>query len=204
MAYSNVAYDLLGELVQRVSDQSFSEFTQQNIFDPLGMKDTTFIQMGKDRERCIRRRPGTTFDWPDEVEGTTEASSTLMTTALDMGIFLQTFLNGGSYGDVRLLSAATVAAMTRNQVNGIPRETIDGITNAPQGVGWFMLDEVRFRNTPCLWSPRSYGHSGGSGAFVWVDPLYDLVGVFFFTKIRENIYPMDLFVDSITGSILDN
>lgn len=203
MAYSNVAYDLLGELVQRVSDQSFSEFTRQNIFDPLGMKDTTFIHMGKARERCIRRRPGTTFDWPDEVEGSTEASSTLMTTARDMSIFLQTFLNGGSYGDVRLLSPATVAAMTRNQVPGIPREMNDGITNAPQGFGWFMLDEVRFRNTPCLWSPRSYGHAGGSGAFVWVDPLYDLVGVFFFTKIREEVWPLDLFVDTIMGAITE-
>jgi CubicO group peptidase (beta-lactamase class C family) len=119
-----------------------------------------------------------------------------------MGIFMQTFLNGGCYGDFRLLSPATVAAMTRNQVAGIPREIIHGIPNAPQGFGWFMLDEVRYPNTACLWSPQSFGHAGASGAFVWADPLYDLLGGFFFTKVREDINPMDSFVDSIMGAIV--
>jgi serine-type D-Ala-D-Ala carboxypeptidase len=204
MAYSNVAYDLLGELVQRVIGQSFSEFTRQNIFEPLEMKDSTFIHKGNVRKQCISRRPGTIFDWPDEVEGTISASSTLWTTAFDMGILLQTFLNKGSYGNIHLLSPATVAAMTRNQVPGIPREIVGGIMNQPQGFGWFMLDEIRFPNTPCLLSPQSYGHAGASGAFVWVDPLYDLVGVFLFTKIHENVHPMDLFIDSIMGSIVEN
>lgn len=204
MVYSNVAYDLLGELVQRVTGQSFTEFARKNTFEPLGMMDSTFIHMGKPHERCVRRRPGTLFDWPDEMGGTTSASSTLWTTALDMGIFLQTFQNGGNYGDTRLLSPATVAAMTRNQVRGIPREMVGGIMNQPQGFGWFMLDEIRFPNTPCLLSPYSYGHAGASGAFVWVDPLYDLIGVFFFAKTREDVHPMDLFVDSIMGSIVEN
>jgi CubicO group peptidase (beta-lactamase class C family) len=203
MAYSNVAYDLLGEIVQRVSGQSFDAFTRQSIFEPLGMKEATFIHPGKVRERCIRPRAGTTYDWPDEMEGQTFPSATLWTTALDMAIFCQAFLNRGSYGDFRLLSPATVAAMTRNQVLGIPREIISGITSPPCGFGWFMLDEVRFPNFPCLWSPQSYGHAGASGAFVWVDPIYNLVGVFFFTKIREDIHPVDLFVDTIMGAIVE-
>ena len=203
MAYSNVAYDLLGEIVQRVSGQSFNDFMRQSIFEPLGMKDATFIHPGKVRERCIRPRAGTTYDWPDEVNGKTIPSSTLWATAMDMAIFAQTFLNGGIYGDFRLLSPATVAAMTRNQIPGIPREMIRGITSPPCGFGWFMLDEVRFPNFPCLWSPQSYGHAGGSGAFLWVDPIYDLVGVFFFTKIREDVHPVDLFVDTIVGAIVE-
>jgi CubicO group peptidase (beta-lactamase class C family) len=203
MAYSNVAYDLLGEIVQRVSGQSFDDFTRQYLFEPLGMKDATFIHPGKVRERCIRPRAGTTYDWPDEVNGKTEPSSTLWATAMDMAIFAQTFLNRGIYGDFRLLSPATVAAMTRNQVPGIPREMIGGIVSPPCGFGWFMLDEVRFPNTPCLWSPQSYGHSGGSGAFLWVDPAYELVGVFFFTKLREEVRPLDLFVDTIMGAIVE-
>jgi CubicO group peptidase (beta-lactamase class C family) len=120
-----------------------------------------------------------------------------------MGIFLQTFLNHGSYRDFQLLSRPSVAAMTRNQVQGIPREMIDGITNQPQGFGWFLLDGIQFPNTPCLISPSSYGHSGASGTMIWVDPTYDLIGAFLFTKIREENRPLDHFIDSIMGCIID-
>jgi serine-type D-Ala-D-Ala carboxypeptidase len=203
MAYSNVAYDLLGEVVQRISGQLFSEFMRQSIFQPLGMKEATFIHQGKANERSIRARPGTTYDWPEAINGQVFPSSTLWATAMDMAIFTQTFLNRGRYGDFRLLSPATVAAMTRNQIPGLPRETKGGILSPPPGFGWFMLEEVRFPNFPCLWSPQSYGHTGASGAFVWVDPVYDLVGVFFFTKLRQEQHPVDLFIDSLMGAIVE-
>jgi len=43
----------------------------------------------------------------------------IYSTALEMAIFAQAFLNGGSYGDKRILSPAAVEAMTRNQIPGI-------------------------------------------------------------------------------------
>ena len=202
MAYSNVAYNLLGELVERVSGQSFSDFTHQNIFEPLGMKDATFSMPGKQQERCIRPRPGTPFDWPDEIAGEISASSSLWATAMDMGIFAQTFLNGGGYCDFRLLSPATVAAMTRNQIPGIPRETIEGIPVPPCGFGWFRMEELKFPKYPSLWSLQSYGHAGASGSFLWVDPLYEMVGVYLLAMIREGVRQLDLFVDSIMGAIV--
>lgn len=204
MVYSSVGYNLLGELVERISGQTYDLFTKQRIFEPLGMHNTTFIHMGLDRERCVHPRPGTTYDWPEESEGIISASSTLWSTAYDMGIFLQTFLNHGRYGPYQLVSQPTVAAMTRDQVPGIPRELINGITNQAQGLGWFMLYGIRFPNSPCLISKTSYGHSGSSGAFIWVDPAYDLIGVFLFVKITDEFRPLDLFVDSIMGSIIDD
>jgi len=204
MVYSSVGYDLLGDLVERISGQSFDNFTKNRIFEPLGMHNTTFIHLGLDRERCVQARPGTTYNWPEEFEGNISASSTLWSTAFDMGVFLQTFLNKGRYGDFQLLSQPTVAAMTRNQVLGIPREIVDGVTNQPQGLGWFLLDGIQFPNSPSLISKTSYGHSGSSGAFIWVDPDYDLIGVFLFTKIKEENRPLDVFVDSIMGCIIDD
>ncbi|HWY70173.1 MAG TPA: serine hydrolase [Terriglobales bacterium] len=40
--YSNSGYVLLGYLIERISGQGYSEFVQQNIFDPLGMKDSGY------------------------------------------------------------------------------------------------------------------------------------------------------------------
>ena len=38
--YSNSGYDLLGAVIERVSGQSYHDFFQQRVFDPVGMTDT--------------------------------------------------------------------------------------------------------------------------------------------------------------------
>jgi D-alanyl-D-alanine carboxypeptidase len=38
--YSNSGYDLLGSVIERLSGQSYHDFFQQRVFDPLGMRDT--------------------------------------------------------------------------------------------------------------------------------------------------------------------
>jgi CubicO group peptidase (beta-lactamase class C family) len=203
MVYSNTGYDLLGELIERVSGQPFEEIIANRIFKPLGMENSTFVHVGLDRERCVLGRPGTTYDWPIEDEGGVWASSTLWSTAYDMGLFLQTFLNRGSYGDCQLLSPASVDAMTQNQVRGMPREIYDGITTPPSGYGWFLLEGLKFPNYPKKQSKSSYGHSGASGAFIWVDPEYDLIGAFLFVKIMEEVRPLDVFVDGLMECLID-
>jgi CubicO group peptidase (beta-lactamase class C family) len=204
LAYSNVAFDLLGEIVRRVSGQSFNTFVTQNIFVPLEMKDSSFIMADRPRQRSIQRHPGTPFDWADEVENSTRScpSSTLWSTSMDMGIFAQTFLNRGSYNGFRLLHPETVAEMTRNQVPGIPREEIDGVASPSCGYSWFMLNEVHFPEYPTF-PDHSYGHAGGSGSFLWVDPDHDLIGVYFLTLVHENVRHMDLFVNSLMQAVND-
>ncbi|RLE03400.1 MAG: hypothetical protein DRJ13_04530 [Bacteroidetes bacterium] len=204
MIYCSLGCNLLGELVERISGDSFEKFTRGHIFELLGMQDTTFIHVGLDRERSVLPRPGTTYNWPKEMEGIVSASSTLWSTAYDMGIFLQTFLNTGRYGKYQLLSPAGVDAMTRNQVSGLPREQVDGVQIPPIGLGWFLLSSGQFPNYPRSFSASSYGHSGSSGAFIWADPAYDLIGAFLFTKIKEEFRPLDVFVDSLISSINNN
>ncbi len=57
-SYSNTGYNLLAELVQRVSGQSFSDWTKQHIFDRLGMTNTQFLD---DHTRVIPNRAGGYF-----------------------------------------------------------------------------------------------------------------------------------------------
>jgi CubicO group peptidase (beta-lactamase class C family) len=92
--------------------------------------------------------------------------------------------------------------MTQNQVKGIPRELVNGVPNQPRGLGWFLLEGMRFPNSPTLLSKLSYGHAGASGAFAWVDPACDLIGVFLFAKTHPDSYPLGRFVDSVMRSIL--
>lgn len=51
--YSNTGFTLLAEVVSRVTNQTFARFTQMNIFEPLGMKNTQFYD---DHEKIVKNR----------------------------------------------------------------------------------------------------------------------------------------------------
>ena len=42
-SYSNSGFDTLGDVIAKVSGQSFEEYVQEHILTPLGMKDSTFL-----------------------------------------------------------------------------------------------------------------------------------------------------------------
>jgi CubicO group peptidase (beta-lactamase class C family) len=81
------------------------------------------------------------------------------TTTRDLAILLQTFLNGGSYGGKRVVSPATVKAMTSDQ---------NGHLNAPWGLGW-RLGNSQGKDLGDLLSPSAFGHLGATGTLVWAD-----------------------------------
>ena len=118
-------------------------------------------------------------------------SSGLTSTAQDLAAFLQMLLNGGSYGGRQILSPASVAAMTRHQVDtGIPwilpwitpttgkRIEID-LSGGGYGYGLYIFGAGdRFRANGSLASLSAFGHPGNGGSFVWADPERELVGVY--------------------------
>ena len=68
MLYSNVGYQLLGDIVRRVSYQPLWQFAQSRLFEPLGMRDSQFVLPPSLRERRVYRAPGmpgnqTTHPW---------------------------------------------------------------------------------------------------------------------------------------------
>lgn len=78
-------------------------------------------------------------------------------------------LNTGTYGGRRLLSRASVEAMTTNQ---IPEEL-----GVKQGLGWSVASRPGSVGGP-LGSATAFGHGGSTGVMVWADPERDLAGVF--------------------------
>ena len=193
--YSNLGYCLLGEIVRRVSGQSFDSFTRERIFIPLGMEDTYFSLPDRLRERVIHHPKLDELDWdPIKQPG---PPCCAYGTAMDLARFGQTFLNGGCYGDVHLLSPTTVNAMTCNQIPEIQLGLFpDGAPARQFGFGFFLLNNgVQGLKVPQLASQKAYGFAGASGAFFWVDPVFELVGVFLFTLLDDDC-PYDLFIDA--------
>jgi CubicO group peptidase (beta-lactamase class C family) len=90
------------------------------------------------------------------------------TTTTDLAILLQTFLNGGAYAGKRILSPATVRAMTLDQNTKLA---------APWGLGWALGRAIAWNGFGDLVSPRTFGHSGATGTVAWADPETQLLCV---------------------------
>ena len=132
--YSNVGYEILGALIERISGMSFEEYMSANIFESLGMKGTTFIY--PDTEKALRSvgHAGAKGEkhriehYPyNRRHG---PSSTLNTSVLSFAPFAQALLAGGSLGETHVLNAETLADMWA------PRWTIDEENAESGAMGW--------------------------------------------------------------------
>jgi CubicO group peptidase (beta-lactamase class C family) len=201
MAYCNYGYLLLGEIIRRVSGQALAQFAHERIFAPLGMNDTFYIVPDSVRDRIVRRpadAPGAEMLNSRVVQETPGPAGGVFSTALDMAIFGQMFLNGGSYGDARILGPATIAAITRNQIPGVgARFEEEVFPEAAWGLGW-SLQEKKKDYIGTLHSPRTFSHGGAGGVLLWIDPVYEIVGVYF--SVRMEKWTGDHFIDAVTAA----
>ena len=122
--------------------------------------------------------------------------------------FGQCFLNHGTYGDVRLLSRATVAAMTRDQIPGVPARFFgQHIPIASWGYGWAVESPAKWKYYHgSLWPLGTFNHGGGGGVMLWVDREHELVGTYFeaclrFTEKQEMLWNADLFHNVIAAAV---
>ena len=222
MFYCNCGYELLGEIVRRVSGRSLAAFCQERIFQPLGMVDTCYILPGSVRHRVVRRPAHA--PWADVLESYRVAETPwgcggACSTAMDMAVFAQMFLNRGTYGEARILSPSSVREMTRNQIPGISSHHGDQFfPEASWGLGWSTREHKKSVGyAEPLHSPRAFAHGGAGGVFLWADPDYDLVGVYFSVWSGEWLPPgihvpdqkaafigcIDLFTNAVTAAIVD-
>jgi len=176
--YCTLSFFILAELITRLSGLPYPEYLRQRIFDPLGMKDTSF-DPGPRNERAA---PVHNF-YPDPALAETAfrrwvalavPGGGLWSTAADLIAFGQAYLNGGRHGGYHLLAPATIELMTREHTTGLV-ELVEGRPQpAHYGLGW---SKGSLRGT-LPGSPRAFEHSGATGTLLWIDPEWDLVFVF--------------------------
>ena len=198
--YSDINFIALGEVVRRVSGQTLDEFARQNIYEPLGMRDTGFRpraallpriapteivrgvksylsgtgEQGSEGERVLR---GEVHDPTANRMGGVAGHAGLFSTAADLAVFCQMILNGGQYKGVRILSPLGVAEMTR------PRQvTEDG---GARGLGWDINTSFS-SNRGDLFAVGSFGHTGFTGTSVWIDPASETFVVFLSNRVHPD------------------
>ncbi len=176
MNYCSLGYALLGEIVQRRSGQSLSDFARDRVFEPLGMKDTSYVVPVSARHRIVKRPPDAvvalTLD-SEEFMDAPLAAGGVFSTAMDMAVFGQMYLSEGRYGEARILSSAAVTEMTRHQIPGTPTGFFRGEYHdeASWGYGWGIRGQEEWKYfAGGLQSPQAFSHGGAGGIYFWVDP----------------------------------
>ena len=113
--YSNLAYTLAGMIVEQVSGQTWSDYVQQHIFDPLGMRDSSV-----DREveglavGYGRRMPDGSRDVMPFVDARAMGPATGITSTVeDMARFVSAQFRTGTREGHRILSTSSLREMHR-------------------------------------------------------------------------------------------
>ena len=163
--YSDINFEVLGFLVEKISGEPLNEFASANVFKPLGMKDTTFLPPAAwdariaptqyDEQGHMLR--GTVHDPTARRMGGVAGHAGLFSTADDLAKYAQELLSGD-----RILNRLTIEKMTTPQQPA----------NAPslRGLGWD-IDSPFSSNRGELLPIGSFGHTGFTGTSLWIDPV---------------------------------
>jgi CubicO group peptidase (beta-lactamase class C family) len=162
-----VNIDVLGYIVELVSDMPLDEYFEENIFKPLGMDDTYFYLPADKADRLVEvwfTEDAGNFptDYPVQGAKTYFAGGAgLVGTAEDYIRFASALLNMGTLGDVQILKPETVELMFKNQIDqirlgegegfgygGMVRLQEDGDGRNVGYWGWDGFWQTRFRLDP--------------------------------------------------------
>lgn len=186
--YSDLGFYYLQRVLESVSGKTLDVMADSLFYKPLGMKSTTFLPLSKfDRkniaptewEYSFRHQliQGYVHDHGAATVGGVAGHAGLFSTAYDMAKMMQMFLWRGSYGGTQLLKPETVDKFTKTYAAGNRR-----------GLGFDKPETTPHKVSPVCReaSPESYGHSGFTGTFVWVDPKRELVYVFLSNRVHPD------------------
>lgn len=167
----NTGASVLGVLAARAAGTEFSDLLRTRLFEPLGMRDTSFWAADLSRlATAYGSGPEGLVVW-DPPEGQwshrpafADGAAGLVSTADDLLAFARMFLRSGA----PVLSAEAVAEMTRDQLTGAQRAGSDVFLN---GRGWSLCQSVIIEGSRV----GAFGWDGGLGTSWLVDPVRDLV-----------------------------
>lgn len=163
--YSDIGFEVLGELVQKVTGQSLPDYCEEFIFKPLGMTSTRFLppETWKPRIAPTQDLPGRVY-WGTVHDATTRwmggvaGHAGVFSTAQDLAVFAQMLINGGVFKGHRILSEELIKRMTMRQ-SPIAQ-------GRSRGLGWDLGGYQGYT----LFPASSYGHLGYTGSMLWIQP----------------------------------
>ena len=219
---------ILAEIARRVGggQRSFAQMCAEDLYGPLGMKDS---HMGVRPDMQERRIPVQALDeggvpFPmsfleafnaPEVQAAAIPGGGSYSTIFDLARFYQMWLNGGELDGVRLLSPALVDLATTIHTGDMEDRLIEPIRVAKQwpvapanrGLGYWIRGTGIFPTYfGALASAGTFGHAGASSIMAWADPARELTFVGLTSGLIEeprSIERWALFSDLVQACVVD-
>ncbi|MEE1218678.1 MAG: serine hydrolase domain-containing protein [Ruminococcus sp.] len=159
MAYCNTNYFLLANIVEQVSGQGYKEFVRENIFEPLGMKNSGFVDEVKDNPEWASGITYNTFTAGEDCPGLTKGAGDVASNAADMDAWM-TGLSSG-----KVVSVETYREM-------ITDHSPDYGTRYGYGLQGMLSDSI--------------GHAGHIGSYYALDLINEKSGYNLFIVSNRN------------------
>ena len=183
--YSCCNFSLLADAVQRMTHSPLNYYVNNYIFAPLGAYHTMYRPLSKfpreeiaytEKDTYLRRQHihGYVHDELAAFSGGVQGNAGLFSNANDLAKLFQMWLNGGTYGGVRLLKASTVETFTTQKS-----------PNSHRGLGFDkpVVGDPEASNTCAEATPETFGHTGFTGTCFWVDPKNDMFYIFLSNRV---------------------
>ncbi len=190
--YSDLAFYISNRTVENLTSHQVDTYAQENFYDRLGLRTTTFNPLEKfDKNRIppteqdnyfrMTKIQGTVHDMGAAMLGGVSGHAGLFSNSQDLAILMQMLLNKGYYGGYNYLKPATVEQYTRRHW-----------ASSRRGLGFDLkeLNPDKTENMSEYASRNSFGHLGFTGTAVFADPDNDIIYIFLsnrtFPSMRNN------------------
>ena len=206
--YSGLSFYLWPQIIENLTGRDYETYLKDSVYRPLGAWDLTFNPYKHyplsriaptENDTFFRKEQlrGWVHDEGASMMGGVSGNAGLFGTVNDLAKLMQMYLNMGIYGGRRIISDSTMREFTRYQ---FPEN------DNRRGLGFdkpaLNRDEVPPEEAyPAVSaSTASFGHSGYTGTFTWVDPANGLLYIFF----SNRVYPTRLNTKLIKMNIRTN
>lgn len=188
--YSCVGFIVLQKLIEQLSGMPMDQFLNKEFYVPMGLKRTAYqpLKYFKKEEivpstidNFLRKSviQGFVHDEAAAFQGGVSGNAGLFSTAEEIALIHQMFLNGGELDGKRYLSKETCKLFTTEKSR-----------TSRRGLGFDKPDARNPQKSPCAKSApaASYGHNGFTGTCAWVDPRNKLVYVFLSNRTYPDVW----------------
>jgi CubicO group peptidase (beta-lactamase class C family) len=179
--YADINFILLGEIVRRASGEALNDYTARTFYQPMEMKDTGFLPSVDLRSRAASTMgdeklsfSGDPQDYLARQLGGVAGHAGLFSSSADLAVFCRMMLSGGRSSGREIMAERTVNQMTA------PYFSRNG--KVARGLGWDIASPYSAPRGG-FFSRSSFGHTGYSGASLWLDPDADLYVIVLTTRL---------------------
>lgn len=205
--YSCLNFVTLQNILQNITGIKLMDYSQKNVFDVLGMNNTTYNPSGKllklvaptEKQKDGSVLKGRVHDpIANILNDGNSGNAGVFSNAEDLAILAAALMNGGEYNGKRILGKLTVETMTR-----VPEQ----VKKEGRSLGWDNYSSYASNNGNLFHPEKTFGHTGYTGTSFIVDPVSNTAVIL----LAHRVHPEDkgsvvrlraLVANVVAGSII--